>query len=365
MRVCLIAHSDSPWTPHYAKHLLARGHEVQVISFHPKPIPGVVVHYVGAPVGGGQLWLWKWLYLWRVQRVARLLREIRPDVTLATYFRSNGLVAALTRRGPLVISSRGPGDYEFWLPFGLDRALARWIAGRAERLHASSPELVEYFESIGVPRARFTVIPLGIDASAFPPRPGPRPPGPPRVVCTRKHLPIYDNRTLVRALARLRDAGVDFEFRFVGSGNRLPFTEREVRAAGLEERVAFCGELEPGEVSSQLAWADVYASATLSDGSPSSLFEAMSAKLFPVVTDIRANRDWIAHRRSGFLFPPGDDRACAEGLRFAFEHAGSCAPALEESRRVVALQLDRELGLARLERLLEEAAGRRAPGEIP
>jgi glycosyltransferase involved in cell wall biosynthesis len=241
--------------------------------------------------------------------------------------------------------------------------LARWIAGRADRLHASSPELVEYFASIGVPRERFTVIPLGIDAAAFPPREGPRPPGPPRVVCTRKHLPIYDNRTLVRALARLRDAGVAFEFRFVGSGNRQPFTEREIRAAGLEDRVAFLGEVEAGEVARQLAWADVYASATLSDGSPSSLFEAMSVKLFPVVTDIRANRDWIVHRRSGFLFPPGDDRACAEGLRFAFEHLAECAPALEESRRVVVQKLDRKLGLARLERLLLEAAAGRSAGE--
>jgi L-malate glycosyltransferase len=362
MRVCLIAHSDSPWTPHYARHLLERGHEVHVISFHPKPIPGVAFHYVGAPVGGGQLWLWKGLYLLRVQQVARLLRELGPDVTLATYFRSNGLVAALARRGPLVISSRGPGDYEFWLPFGLDRALARWIAGRADRLHASSPELVEYFASIGVPRERFTVIPLGIESAAFPPRSGPRPPGPPRVVCTRKHLPIYDNRTLVRALARLRDAGVAFEFRFVGSGNRLPFTEREVRAAGLEDRVAFFGEVEPAEVAAHLAWADVYASATLSDGSPSSLFEAMSVKLVPVVSDIRANRDWIVHRRSGFLFPAGDDHACAEGLRFAFEHAETLAPALEESRRTVAERLDRKVGLERLERLLEAAAGRSAAG---
>jgi hypothetical protein len=81
------------------------------------------------------------------------------------------------------------------------------------------------------------------------------------------------------------------------------------------------------------------------------------------VTDIRANRDWIVHRRSGFLFPPGDDRACAEGLRFAFEHAEECAPALEESRRVVLEKLDRKLGLARLERLLEETAAGRAAAE--
>jgi glycosyltransferase involved in cell wall biosynthesis len=297
--------------------------------------------------------------LWRVGRVRRLLHEIRPDVTLATYFRSNGLLGALTKCSPLVVSTRGPGDQEFWLPFGLDVRLARWIAGRAERLHASSPELVEQFEAIGVPRERFTVIPLGIDVESFPPRSGPRLPGPPRVICTRKHLPIYDNRTIVRALGRLRDAGVAFEFRFVGGGNRLPFTELEVKALGLGGHVTFVGEVDPPEVARQLAWADVYVSATLSDGSPSSLFEAMSVKLFPVVTDIRANRDWLVHGTNGFLFPPGDDRACADGLRFAFERGAGCEAALEESRRRVAEQLDRGVGLERLERLLLETADTR------
>jgi glycosyltransferase involved in cell wall biosynthesis len=357
MRVCLIAHSDSPWTPHYARHLIARGHEVHVISFHPKPIPGVTVHYVGARVGGALLWLWKALYVVRLRSVARLLAKIRPDVTMATYFRSNGLVGALTKRSPLVVSTRGPGDYEFWLPFGLDVRLARWIARRAERLHASSPELVDYFASIGVARERFEVIPLGIDAAAFPPRAGARPPGPPRIVCTRKHLPIYDNRTIVRALAALRADGIAFEFCFVGSGNRQPFTEREVRAAGLDDAVSFAGEVEPGDVGRHLAWADVYVSATLSDGSPSSLFEAMSVGLFPVVTDIRANRDWLKHGENAFLFPPGDAAACAAGLRYAIEHGAEHAAALDRSQRRVAEELDRDRNLARLERLLASVAG--------
>jgi glycosyltransferase involved in cell wall biosynthesis len=293
-----------------------------------------------------------------------LLRELRPDVTLATYFRSNGLVAALAKRGPLVVSTRGPGDYEFWLPFGLDRRLARWIAGRAERLHASSGELVEHFASIGVPRERFTVIPLGIDAAAFPPREGPRSPGPPRIVCTRKHLPIYDNKTIVRALARLRDGGFAFECRFVGGGNRLAFTQREVAALGLENEVRFLGDVEPGEVAAQLAWADVYVSATLSDGSPSSLFEAMACRLPPVVSDIRANREWLRDGENGFLFPPGDPAACAAAIRAAVERLPRLGEVLDRNRRTIVEQADRRVGLDRLERLLREAAGLRSEGGL-
>lgn len=326
-------------------------------------LPGVDVRFVGSAWVGDRLWAGKWQYLLRGPRVRRLLAELRPDVTLATYFRSNGLVGALTRNGPLVVSSRGPGDYEFWLPFGLDKRLVRWIASRADRLHASSPELVRGLEACGVPAARCTVIPLGIEADAFRPREGARLPGPLRIICTRKHLPIYDNATIVRALAQLRDEGMEFEFRFVGSGNRLPLTRRLVRSLELEDCVEFIGEVDREDVREQLNWADVFVSANLSDGSPSSLFEAMACRLLPVVSDIVANRDWLKHGETALLFPVGDAGACASAIRRAEAELPRFSEALDRNRAVVAERADRRGGLERLEALLEatieEAALRR------
>jgi glycosyltransferase involved in cell wall biosynthesis len=353
VRVALISHADAPWTPHYARFLVERGHDVHVITFHPKPLAHGTVHYVGARAADGRLP--PWIYLVRVPRVARLLRRLAPDVVLAPYVRSNGLVGALTRCAPLVISTRGV-DFDFPLPFGLGRRLTRWVAGRADRLHASSPELVEHFAALGVAPERFTVFPLGTDARLFAPRAGPRPPGPLRIVSTRKHESLYRNDTVVRALALLRERGVPFEARFVGTGRTLARTRALAAELGLGERVAFVGEVPAERVPEQLRWADVYVSAASSDGASSSLFEAMSCRLFPVVTDVRANRDWLVHREHGYLFPLDDAAACAEGLAFAPEHPDVVAAASERNRRVVECRLDRETNLARLEALLREAA---------
>jgi glycosyltransferase involved in cell wall biosynthesis len=353
VRVALIAHSDAPWTPEYARYLAQRGHDVQVISFHPKPLAHGTLHYVGTRAADGRLP--GWLYLARVPRIGRLLRRLAPDVVLAPYFRSNGLVGALTRCAPLVVSTRGV-DFDFPLPFGLGRRLTRWIAGRADRLHASSPELVEHFAALGVAPGRFSVFPLGTDARTFSPRPGPRPPGPTRIVCTRKHEPIYANDTIVRALALLAARELPFEARFVGTGSKLARTRALARDLGLDDRVAFAGAVEPAAVPEHLRWADVYVSAATSDGASSSLFEAMSCGLFPVVSDVRANRDWLVHGEHGFLFRVGDPAACAEGLAFAPAHPDVVAAAAERNRALVQSQLDRETNLARLEALLVEAA---------
>jgi glycosyltransferase involved in cell wall biosynthesis len=356
MRVCFISHSDSPWAPYYAHYMAGRGHEVDVVSFHPKEIPGVRVHYVGSHHRDGRLP--KPLYVLRIPRVRRLLRALRPDVVMATYVKSNGLIGAAARCGPLVISTRGV-DWEFPLPAPLANALVRWIAGRADALHASSAELAERLAALGVPRDRFTVIPLGTDPEVFLPAVGPRPAGPPRIICTRKHHPLYDNDTIVRALRLLRDDGREFHCRFVGTGSRLEETRRLAAELGLSSCIEFLGDREHAELPALLAWADLYVSSARSDGAPSSLFEAMSCGLFPVVTDMRANRDWLRHERDGFLFPAGDAEACAEGLRFAWDRTEVVAEAGRRNRQLVCERLDREVGLERLETLLSEVAEHR------
>src|SRR5206468_1899034 len=145
----------------------------------------------------------KSFYLRRVPRVRSLLRRWNPDVVLATYMRSNGLIGALTKCSALVVSSRG-ADHDWGLPEGLGRRLTKWIGDRSEVIHASSPELVESLASSGIERDKIAVVPLGVDAREFTPRPGPRAAGPVRILCLRKHFPIYDNDTIVRALARLK-----------------------------------------------------------------------------------------------------------------------------------------------------------------
>ncbi len=352
MRIALIAHTNSPWAPHYAAYLYTRGHEVHVISFHPDPLPDVTVHYVGTADRSGALP--KWIYLARVRRVRQLLGRIQPDIVLATYFQSNGLVGALSKNSPLVVSTRGP-DFHFGLPAFLGNAVARWVARRADLLHASSPQLAEELTALGVPANKFRIIPVGTDSTEFSPRPGPRPPGPPRIICTRKLDPLYDNFTLLRAFARLKRDGFAFEARLVGTGGLDNDTRKSARDLGLDSCVQFIGGVPYKEVADQLRWADIYTSASITDGAASSLFEAMSAGLFPVVSDIRANRDWLEHRRTAFLFRVGDDAACAEGIRFALDNSAVVSSAVAVNRQTVITRLDRLANLKRLEVLLDDA----------
>jgi glycosyltransferase involved in cell wall biosynthesis len=352
MHVCFLTHSDSPWAPYYTRFFQERGHRVDLISFHPEPIEGVNVHYVGAKASGARLP--KWIYLLRVPRVRRLLRELRPEVVLATYVRSNGLVGALSKCSALVVSTVG-ADHDWGLPGPLNSQIARWIGRRAELLHSASQELVDSMAAAGVPPEKFTVIPFGVDAQEFTPREGPRAPGRPRILCTRKHYDLYDNDTIVRALAFLRDRGLDFEARFAAKGPTLERTRQLVRDLGLDNDVVFIGDVEHAEVPSLLRWADIYVSAAKSDGAAASLVEAMSCMHFPLVTDVRANRDWLVHRETGYLCQVGNPEDFAAGIEYVCSHPEQVARGGQINRKTIIERCDRDTGLSKLERLLDEA----------
>ena len=61
-----------------------------------------------------------------------------------------------------------------------------------------------------------------------------------------------------------------------------------------------------------LGQADLFISTSPSDGNNISLNEAMACGVFPIVTDIAANRAWITHGENGLLFPCRDANALAD-----------------------------------------------------
>jgi glycosyltransferase involved in cell wall biosynthesis len=360
VRIALIAHSNAPWTGHYARHLESRGHSVRVVSFSPDALDGFDVVYVAAPAALPR----SLRYLAVVPATRRILRRFSPDVVLATYLSSNGMVAALAtpRDTPLVVSARG-GDVlrqAGYLPAGrLHGHLIRAVCRRASAVHAVSDELVEALVALGIPAGQIECFPVGIDLTRIPVRL--RAHGandPPRIICTRRQEEVYRNDTLVAALGVLSSRGVGFHATFVGGGPLLQQRRAQVRGLGLERQVRFVGQVDLYGVADLLRESDVYVSASTSDGTSSSLLEAMAAGAFPVVTAIRANEGWVDDRVTGLLFDVGDAHGLAHALERALGDAALREAAAAANRDRVERDGNQALTMPRLEALLRRAASR-------
>ncbi len=364
MRVFLVAHTDAPWTRYFATSFVERGWAVKVVSMAPDRLEGIDVEFIG--VEPFNKFANKHLFFSRVPRVRRMMREFDPDVVFAPYLSSNGLLAALTRRTPLVVAAVGGDVFNANGRKGLGlwfrEATIRHVCKRAALINTVAQNLTDELLRLGVDERKLMQLNFGADVDRFAADPAmPRHPAT-RLICTRKHEKVYDIASVVRALARLRDAGREFHCTFLGGGSLVPENRRLAEEAGLASRVTFTDHVDHDEVPGILRSADIYISATHSDGTSVSLLEAMASGLLPVVSRIDANTPWVVDEDNGLLFEPGDDAALAACLTRAMDDRELQRRSLERNRPIVEERGSMRRNLDRLARALETAAGR-TPGQ--
>lgn len=336
MRISILTHGENLFGRHYARAFVDRGHEVTLLSLTPcdAGVPGVATRVVGPAGFVPNRDPSRGVYLKTVRPVRRAVREIGPDILFALYLSSAGVVACLSGHPHVVVSARG-SDVMTHVSSALWRGVFRWEARRAALVHAVSAHLAEALEQrAGVAAEKLLVCPVGVDTERLALVDPAARPAAGRVLCTRAHAPVYDQATLVRAMARLKARGTACHVTFANA-SFAEATRDLVREAGVEDMATFLPGYRLEELPSLMAAADVYVSCSLSDGTSSSLLEAMSTGTLPVVTDIAANRPWVEHGRSGYLFPPGDDAALADRLAEALADAGLRARAAPVCRDVV------------------------------
>jgi L-malate glycosyltransferase len=348
LKIALLAAAISPNTRSWAEGLADLGHRVEILTFHPEPLAGVDVH--GFASGASKLG-----YLLQIRQVRSALKQIEPDIVIGYHLPSYGLVAALSWKGPLVLTPAGsdilrPRAKRF--PF---HQVNRYLSRRADLFVAWAPHMADQLRRLGVPAAKTLVLHRGIDESTFRQK-GARSRGHElfQVVSTRSLKPVYDLGTTLEAVALLRQSGLDVGLQVIGSGPLADELQRLAQSLRIASAVHFRGYQPPQEVAARLRGADAYLSTSLSDGASSSLFEAMACGAFPVVTDIPANRAWVEHGVNGCLASAGDPADFAAALKMALTSASSRQAAAERNALIVRERLSRSRNLQAMTRRFRE-----------
>jgi glycosyltransferase involved in cell wall biosynthesis len=242
----------------------------------------------------------------------RLLRSASPEVLHLNSSKVGilGAVAGWAARVPVrVFTVHGWAHkaYSGW------RAEAFIWAHRLTRSLTTSVICVSHAErSVGIAARtcigeRTVVIP-----NAVPLRPvSARDPARPLVIISVTRLrPPKDTLTLVRALKivapHLHHALI------VGDGPDRSSISAAIADAGLTDRVELLGERN--DVRSLLANSDIFVLATLSEGMPLALLEAMAEGLPAVASNVGGMPEIVQDGENGFLVPAGDAAALARAL---------------------------------------------------
>lgn len=221
--------------------------------------------------------------------LARLHAERPIDLLDAHYLYPDGVAAvALARRlgVPVVLSARG-SDVNVIAKFAGPRADIVAAASGAGAVVAVSRALAERLRALGVPDAKLSVVPNGVEVDRF--RSAPRDPAMPAgraLLCVGHLVPGKGFHLAVEALARLRERFDDASLVIAGDGPERGRLEALARRTGVLDRVRFLGEVPHARVPALLRGAARLLLPSFNEGYPNVVVEAVAAGVPVVATRV-------------------------------------------------------------------------------
>ena len=241
--------------------------------------------------------------LLQLPKLARWLRQARPDWIHAHYLSSHGTLAWLAQsvlgvQGRLVGSAWGSDILE-----APERSAAlRWLTQRVLRActlaTSDSQVMAARMRELGA--GEVMVFPFGLEALPEPAQN--KDDG--LFFANRGLEPIYQPERVLQQFAAL--AGEGDRLVVANDGSLLPALQRQAREMGLQGRVQFVGRLSADAQAQWYGRARWYLSLPRSDSVAVSVLEAMAAGCVPLLSDLPANRELVVDGVNGLIVPAGE-----------------------------------------------------------
>ncbi len=249
-------------------------------------------------------------YLSVVDQVGKIVADFQPHLINAHFLPNYGLVAALLKAHPWVMTLWGSDILVSGRQGMFRRWRSRYVLKHADMVVADSQFALDTAASIS-PLQRHLVVSFGVRKSWF--ESGSlrvlKEERPIKILSTRRLEPLYDVATLLKAARLLLKSDVPFTLTIAGGGTQQAQLESLSQSFGLDTVARFTGPQSEEQLFNLYRTHDIYVSTARSDSSSVSMLEALSQKLYPVVTDIPGNHEWLDDPR--FLFPVGDAETLA------------------------------------------------------
>jgi len=257
-------------------------------------------------------------YILALSEIKNLIQNINPDLVNAHFVPNYGLLGALSKRKPLVVSTWGSDVLISPKKSPFHRLRAKYVLSKADLVTCDGANLLKELMELGVPEEKIVLAPMGVERRLLKERSSNsqlKDKDEIIFLSTRGLEPVYDLKTLIEAVPLIiQKTDKKAKFWITGLGSQEQELKKLASKLKVEKNVEFKGYVNREDLEVLFLKADLYISTSLSDSTSVSLLEAMASGLLPVITNIPGNREWIEDGKNGFLFPLGNYQALAEKI---------------------------------------------------
>lgn len=289
-------------------------------TYEDRPIPPQIeqVHWAG---GEGSANLSQGPRL--LSSLKAVIHRIKPDLIQAGPLQRSAFLVALSGFRPLVSTSWG---YDLIQDAHRNRLwgwVTRFTLKRSAVMVGDCDTIRSLAVSFGMPDERIVTFPWGVDLDRFSPA------GadsrsmrsessgdilPLTLLSTRAWEPVYGVDVIARAFVVAAQQHPELRLVMLGNGSQAAQLRQIFTQGGVLEQVLFPGQVKQADLPRFYRNADLYISASHSDGTSISLLEALACGCPALVSDISGNREWVTQGVQGWLFPDGDADALARAI---------------------------------------------------
>jgi glycosyltransferase involved in cell wall biosynthesis len=355
------------WSREAALRLSELGHEVHVIDFESEvsgnylngrpDIYSTAIAKLRESVAGVHIIrgndISQWRYIRYAPQLRKICKAIDGDVLLSLWGGGFATISCASGFRPYAVFLGG-GD--ILRVSGIQKMISRFALDRAAVAFANGKYFGEKAK-LFAPNASIHPLYLGVDTEKFVPANPPE--SPVTIICTRGFAPVYNNGYLIEALAQLPSSLPDYRVVFTSAGTALAQTrdladrilDRETR-----KKVEFLDGVTDEGMLDNLRRAHIYTSVSRYDGTSISLLEALSCGLYPILSDIPQNAEWIDPQvRNGMLVPLDQPSEYARRLAEGIQDAAHRRSVATFNRRLILDRADGRRTMMQMASLLEAA----------
>jgi glycosyltransferase involved in cell wall biosynthesis len=337
MRVLYFTRDYTTHDRRFLAALAQTGHQIyylrleqrgQQLEDRPLPPQVEIVHWAGGQRPA------RWQDGPRLLRdLKRVIRDIKPDLIQAGPLQTCALLVALAGFRPLVSVSWGSdllleADRSAW-----NRWATRFTLAHSAAMVGDCNPVRQKAIAYGMPDERIVTFPWGVDLQHFSPNSTAgaqrhdifsnestnSEAGPFVLLSTRGWEPVYGVDVIARGFALAARQHPELQLLMLAGGSQAGLLRQIFQQGGVSNQVHFPGQVNQAELPHYYRSADLYVSASHSDGTSISLLEALACGTPALVSDIPGNREWVQPGVQGWWFPDGDAQELAQGITQAIQ----------------------------------------------
>lgn len=253
------------------------------------------------------------------QDLKRVIQKIKPDIIQAGPVQRSAFLVALTGFHPLITMSWG---YDLLIDSEINcwwRWATRYTLKHSDMLIGDCDTIRKQAISYGMCQDRIVTFPWGVDIRHYSPDTREEESPAFTLLSTRSWEPLYGVEIIARAFMRVAQEQPDLRLVMLGNGSQAGQLRQIFSSGGVADQVYFPGQVSQHDLPRYFQNADLYVSASHSDGSSISMLEAMACGKPVLVSDIPGNQEWVTPGLNGWLFSDGDTDSLAQAIMTAIQ----------------------------------------------